>query len=65
MSSRSIGVTKVRFSRWMISWVTVSQASSTCLISMPISQAGGSVASIFSSSVAPETMRSARAMKSA
>ena len=51
MSSRSIGVTNVRFRRWMISCVSASHSCSICLICSAVSQAGGSEASIRSSSV--------------
>ena len=46
MSSRSSGVTKVRLSRWMISWVRMSHLCSTSLISSALSQTGRSGASI-------------------
>ena len=49
----------------MMLWVSASHSDSICLIWSAVSQAGGSEASIRSSSVAPETMRSARVMKSA
>ena len=40
MSSRSSGVTKVRWRRWMISWVRKSHLCSTSLISSALSQIG-------------------------
>src|SRR5690349_5145837 len=65
MSSRSIGVTNVWLRRWMMLWVRPSHSDSICLICSAVSQAGGSDASIRSRSVAPDTIRSARVMKSA
>ncbi len=49
----------------MMLCVSPSHSVSICLIWSAVSQAGGSEASIRSSRVAPETIRSARVMKSA
>src|SRR5687767_7754963 len=49
----------------MMLWVSASHSLSTCLICSAMSQAGGSEDNMRSSRVAPETIRSARVMKSA
>ncbi len=43
MSSRSIGVTKVELSRWMMSWVILSPSCSALRISRPRPASSGQV----------------------
>src|SRR3954453_14008186 len=56
MSSRSIGVTKVEFSRWMMSWVMRSPSCSQTTTSRASSPWSGHWSSICSSSSAARTM---------